>query len=239
MLSKRNMLNILLLRALIISSITSALVVSQAEAVEACWFTDMNYRNRRNDNGEYIEGIQRAQTSGATRLIGLSTRRIFELGSELSISIPRNSVVDRAPVRIISPRNDYRFDTFLTGNFNRFRWSTCVLRRADIQPRELYAVSYSNNIYIPVTIGQPGSHYEISFWSYSSVRFNKFKIILNGEPVYTTSTNSFRNGAVTFEWDGRNSPAGQYEIEYEIENHRGNRYPLGKYSFRHNPNWLR
>ncbi|MEH2319441.1 hypothetical protein [Nostoc sp.] len=116
----------------------------------------------------------------------------------------------------------YQLDDLLlskNGSGFSFSWDTYVLREAKIPANKLRAVaSYnlgSQPVYVPVILGQTSGKYEFVFYSQDRVRFTNFEILSQGEQaIYSTSRPNSRSGETIFTWDGRNAPAGRYELHY-------------------------
>lgn len=140
-------------------------------------------------------------------------------------------------------------DLSLTSNGSgfSFSWDTYVLRQANIPVNSLRAVaSYSlgsQPVYVPVILGQASSKYEFVFYSEDRVQFTNFEILPQGqEPIYGTSQTISKSGENIFTWDGRNAPAGRYELHYVAFIDRRDE-PSDRIErrivFEHNPNWLK
>ena len=128
-----------------------------------------------------------------------------------------------------------------------FSWDTYVLRQAKIPANKLRALaSYSlgsQPVYVPVILGQSSGKYEFVFYSQDRVRFTNFEILPQGKKaIYSTSQPNAKKDETIFTWDGRNAPAGRYELHYlafiDQRNEPSDRIP-GKIIFEHNPSWLK
>ncbi|NMG11040.1 hypothetical protein [Brasilonema sp. UFV-L1] len=200
------------------------------------------------------EGLKEENISGnSLSLISIATRNLISYGNNLTLQIPRikGGKNPEVTVKSLGDNYHYQLDDFpLSGNASRFNftWDTNILRKAKIPENSLRALaSYkfgSQPVYVPVIVGQTSDHYEFVFYSQDRVRFATFEIIPKGgqKPIYRTSRPNASNGEIIFTWDGRNTPAGRYEIHYianfdqrDIDSNRIKR----RIVFEHNPNWLR
>ncbi len=191
-------------------------------------------------------------SANSLSLISIASHNLTNYANNLTLQIPRIKGGNNPEVTVksLGDKYLYQLDNFpLSANtlhFN-FTWDTSILRRAKIPENSLRALaSYnfdSQRIYVPVIVGQPSSQYEFVFYSENRVRFGTFEIIRKGQkPIYKTSRLNESDGEISFTWDGRNTPAGRYEIHYiakidqrDLPTERIER----RIVFEHNPNWLR
>ncbi|MEH1792520.1 hypothetical protein [Nostoc sp.] len=202
---------------------------------------------------ERCEGIKEEQLSGnSLSLISIATRNLASFGKTLTLQIPQINGGKNPQVRVQSLDDKYHYqldDLLLSKNGSgfSFSWDTYVLRKAKIPANKLRAVaSYSLNsqpVYVPVILGQTSGKYEFVFYSQDRVRFTNFEILPQGEKaIYSTSRPNSRSGETIFTWDGRNAPAGRYELHFVANIDRRNE-PSDRIErrivFEHNPNWLK
>jgi hypothetical protein len=199
------------------------------------------------------EGIKEEQLSGnSLNLISIATRNLTSFGKTLTVQIPRISGGKNPQVIVKSLGDNYHYqmdDLLLSNNGSRFSfsWDTYVLRQAKIPVNSLRAVaSYnlgSQPVYVPVIVGQSSGKYEFVFYSQNRVRFTTFEILSKDKSaIYNTSRPNPKKGETIFTWDGRNAPAGRYELHYVAKIERRNE-PSDRIErrivFEHNPNWLK
>ncbi|ALF53478.1 hypothetical protein ACX27_12535 [Nostoc piscinale CENA21] len=210
-----------------------------------------DYIRRKSPNR--CEGIKEELISGnSLTLISIVTRNIASYGKTLTLQVPQIRGGTNPQVIVQSFGDDYRYqldDLLLSNNNSRFRfsWNTYVLTQAKIPANSLRALaSYllgSQNVYVPVILGQSSGKYEFTFYSESRVKFTSFKILSsNQKPIYTAPKLNPKNGETIFTWDGRNAPAGRYQVDYkafiEQRNQPSERLER-QIDFEHNPNWLK
>lgn len=226
-----------------------ALTLSQMPAL-AC--SEGNIRStdyiRRSNR---CEGIKRQPVSGnSLRLISFATRRIDRYSEKMSMQIPSIKGGGIPEVKIQSLDTNYQLDNPSLNNpqngLYTFQWDTYVLKREDIPSdslRSLASVNLDSQVvYLPVILGQSSGQYEFVFYSPSRVKFPVFKIVRDGKEVYSAPRKTAQHNEIIFNWDGRNSPAGRYELQIvaEIEPRGGSTETLQrKFIFEHNPNWLK
>jgi hypothetical protein len=192
-------------------------------------------------------------SANSLSLISIASRNLTSYANNLTLQIPRikGGSNPEVTVKSLGDKYLYQLDDFpLSSNTSRFNftWDTSILRRAKIPENSLRALaSYnfgSQLIYVPVIVGQPSGQYEFVFYSENRVRFTTFEIIRKGqkEAIYKNSRRNPTDGEISFTWDGRNTPAGRYEIHYiakidqrDLPTERIERRII----FEHNPNWLR
>ncbi|MBP0021975.1 MAG: hypothetical protein J7647_31010 [Cyanobacteria bacterium SBLK] len=205
----------------------------------------LDYIRRENNRCEGI--VERSSISGALSLISFASKGVNSFGNTLTIRIPRLANISRPNVTLRAVEDDYQLNELRlvprsrTYNFN---WSTYVLKRAGIAPDALRAVATAGTqiVYIPTIVGSPADRYEIVFYSSRPVRFKTFQIKQNGSIVYNTSTSTFKEGEINFDWDGSNANAGRYQLYYEAEIEQIGRAPRlvrRTINFAHDPDWLR
>jgi hypothetical protein len=203
----------------------------------------------RRDNNR-CEGIRRETVSGSFRLISLTTRGIDSLGNTLSLLVPRISGGSPPDVSVRSLGKNYQLDDLsLAANSSgfTFRWPTNVLNQEEVPVNSLRALASVNLgsqlLYVPVILGQPSGQYEIVLYSPSRVQFRTFEIRRNRQVVFSSPRNHLQPpGEVVFTWDGRNAPAGRYELHIVAEVEQRGRPPQRidrSIIFEHNPSWLR
>ncbi|MCF2149028.1 hypothetical protein IQ276_021870 [Desmonostoc muscorum LEGE 12446] len=199
------------------------------------------------------EGVKLEPISGNTlNLISIATRNLASFGKTVTLQIPQINGGQNPDVKVKSLDDNYHYqldDLLLSNNGSRFSfsWDTYVLRQAKIPANKLRALaSYSlgsQPVYVPVILGQTSGKYEFVFYSEDRVKFTSFKILSKAqEEMYSTSQPNPKKGETIFTWDGRNAPAGRYEVRYvafiERRNEPSDRIP-GRIVFEHNPNWLK
>jgi len=199
------------------------------------------------------EGIKREPLSGnGLSLISIATRNLASFGKTLTVEIPKIIGGKNPQVIVKSLDDNYHYqmdDLLLSNNGSRFSfsWDTYVLREAKIPANKLRAVaSYSlgsQPVYVPVILGQTSGKYEFVFYSEDRVRFTTFEILPQGkEAIHQTSRPNAKKGETIFNWDGRNAPAGRYELRYVANIDRRDE-PSDRIEreivFEHNPNWLK
>jgi len=225
-----------------------ALTLSQMPAL-AC--PEGNLRStayiRRENNR--CEGIKPQPVSGnSLRLISLATRNIPSYQAEISMKIPGINGGGKPEVKVQSLEKNYQLDNpSLNENsgFYTLLWDSYVLKREDVPSNSLRALASVNFgsqvVYVPVILEQSSGQYEFVFYSPSRVKFPIFRILRNGKEVYSNPRKIAQTNEMIFTWDGRNAPAGRYELQIEAEiEPRGK--PTEKINrkivFEHNPNWL-
>lgn len=199
------------------------------------------------------EGVKLEPLSGnSLSLISIATRNLTDFGKTLTLQVPQINGGKNPDVKVKSLDDKYHYqldDLSLSKNGSRFSfsWDTYVLTQAKIPANKLRALAYyslgSQPIYVPVILGQSSGEYEFAFYSENRVKFTSFKILSPGqETIYETKQPNPKNGETTFTWDGRNAPAGRYEVRYvafiDRRNETSDRIP-GRIVFEHNPNWLK
>ena len=226
-----------------------ALTLSQIPAL-AC--REGNLRSTdyiRRDNR--CEGIQRQSVSGnSLSLISIATRNIPNIyGETVSMKIPQIKGAGKPEVRVQSLDKNYQLDDpSLTENsgFYTLLWDSYVLKRESVPSntlRALASVSFGSQVvYVPVILGKTSGDYEFVFYSLSRVKFPVFRILRNGKEVYSNPRRIAKTNEIIFNWDGRNAPAGRYELQVEATiEPRGE--PTEKINrkiiFEHNPTWLK
>ena len=201
----------------------------------------------RRDNNR-CEGIQPRNIDRGLRLISLATSGISSYPNPLTLQIP--SLGNNIPeVTVESLDKNYLLDHLsLKGDQSPFTFSLnpYVLNKANIPPTALRAIASVNldsqQIYLPVTIGQPSGQYQFVFYTPNRAKFPTLEILRNGKVVYSNPDNNLQLGEVVFTWDGRNTPAGRYEIHVIAEQEQIGRPPEKfnlRFAFEHNPSWLK
>jgi len=199
--------------------------------------------------GNRCEGIKREPVSGnSLRLISLATRNIPSYQAQVSMKIPGINGGGKPEVKVQSLDKNYQLDNpSLTENsgFYTLLWDSYVLKQETVPSNSLRALASVNFgsqvVYAPVILGQSSGQYEFVFYSPSRVKFPVFRILRNGKEVYSNPRNIPQTNEMIFTWDGRNAPAGRYELQIEAEiEPRGK--PTEKINrkivFEHNPKWL-
>jgi len=201
----------------------------------------------RRDNNR-CEGIANINIGSSFRLISFLTRNIPTFGDNLSLQIPR--IGDTSPnISVRSLGRNYQLDDFSLvpsqNNFT-FNWPTRILKEANISPNSLRALASvslgSQFVYVPVILGQPSGQYEIVLYSSELVKIPTFEISRNNQVVYRSPRNNPQRGEIIFTWDGRNQPAGRYQLRLAAQLEQYGRPPdqvNSLITFEHNPNWLR
>ncbi|MFN6561795.1 MAG: hypothetical protein RMY28_018635 [Nostoc sp. ChiSLP01] len=198
------------------------------------------------------EGLIENLSGNTLNLISIATRNLTSFGKTLTLQIPQINGGKNPEVKVKSLDDNYHYqldDLLLSKNGSRFSfsWDTYVLRQAKIPANKLRAVaSYnlgSQPVYVPVILGQSSGKYEFAFYSDSRVKFTSFKILsASQETIYETKQPNPKKGETIFTWDGRNAPAGRYQLRYVafIERRNENSDRIQKsIVFEHNPNWLK
>jgi flagellar basal-body rod modification protein FlgD len=203
------------------------------------------------------EGVKLEPISGnSLSLISIATRNIANYEKTLTLLVPRikNGKNPQVIVKSLDDSYHYQLDDLLLSNNGAnfgFSWDTYVLRQAKIPTNKLRAVaSYSlgsQNVYVPVTLGQTSGKYEFVFYSQDRVKFTSLKILpltdkKDQKPVYSTSRTTPNSGEISFTWDGSKAPAGRYKLHYIAFIDRINE-PSDRIEkeivFEHNPTWLK
>lgn len=199
------------------------------------------------------EGIKRELLSGnSLSLISIATRNLTRFDKTLTLQVPRITGGNNPQVTVKSLGDTYHYqldDLLLSNNGANFRfsWDTYVLREAKIPANKLRAVATyslgSQNVYVPVVLGQASGNYEFVFYSQDRVRFTSVKIISpDKKTIHNQSRPNADSGEIIFTWDGRNAPPGRYELHYVANIERRNK-PSDRIErrivFEHNPNWLK
>ncbi|MGI2907874.1 hypothetical protein [Tolypothrix sp. VBCCA 56010] len=201
---------------------------------------------RRDDNR--CEGIKQRNSDRGLRLISFATIGINSYPNTLTLKIP--SIANATPdVRVQSLGKNYILDNVsLTSNNSlfTFSWNPFVLNQAQILPTSLRALADVNLgsqvVYVPVILERPSGQYQFVFYTPSRAKFPTFQIRRNGKVIHTSPRNNFQGGEVVFNWDGKNIPAGRYELYVIAEQEQIGRPPEKipkQITFEHNPNWLR
>ncbi len=201
---------------------------------------------RRDDNR--CEGIKQRNSDRGLRLISFATIGIKSYPNTLTLKIP--SIANAKPdVRVQSLGKNYILDDVsLTSNNSLFifSWNPFVLNQAQILPTSLRALADVNLdsqvVYVPVILERTSGQYQFVFYTPSRAKFTTVQIRRNGKVIHTSPRNNFQGGEVVFNWDGRNIPAGRYELYVIAEQEQIGRPPekiTRQIAFEHNPNWLR
>ncbi|MBN3870747.1 hypothetical protein [Nostoc sp. JL33] len=210
-----------------------------------------DYIRRKSPNR--CEGIKEESISGnSLSLISIASGNLASFGKTLTLQIPQINGGKNPQVIVKSLDDNYHYqmdDLLLSNKDSRFSfsWDTYVLREAKIPTKKLRALaSYSlgsQPVYVPVILGQTSGKYEFVFYSQDRVRFTNFEILSKDEKaIYSDSRKNPKKGETIFIWDGRNAPAGRYELHYVAKIDRGNEPPdriEKRIIFEHNPNWLK
>lgn len=220
--------------------------------LQACSTTDPEsiYYKQREDNRQ--EGIlRRTPISGSFDMVSLATRSISSLDDNLTIKIPKitnDHSTEELQVTVREIYKRYLLDHLQfndnSQSFYDFTWSTCVLKDANVSIDKLRAIATlgSQQVYIPVIVGQPSNQYEFVFYSPGNIRFTSVIIKRNGQEIYTTSRPKNQRGEIIFTWYGLRETEGQYEFSYVAELEQTGRPPLRiqrDIIFEHNPNWFK
>lgn len=236
--------------------LTSLLILSISNLPSAAYCPEGNPRSTdyiRRQPPNRCEGIKERPLSGNNlNLISIATRNLTNYGKTLTLQIPQISGGQNPQIRVrsLSDDYDYQLDNLsLTNKDSRFSfsWDTYVLRQVQIPANSLRAVaSYSfgsQPVYVPVILGQTSGKYEFVFYSQDRVRFTNFEILPQGQKsIYRDSRPNPRSGETIFTWDGRNAPAGRYEMHYVAFIERRDEPSDRKEKriiFEHNPNWFK
>lgn len=201
----------------------------------------------RRDNNR-CEGIHPRDVASGLRLISFTTRNISTYPSRLTLQIPNldNSTPE---VTVQSLGKSYLLDNLsLMPSQSRFTFSfdSYVLNKEQIPPASLRALASVNLnsllVYLPVTIGQSSGQYQFVFYTPNRAKFSTIQILHNGKVVYSNPRNNFQRGEVVFTWNGRNAPAGRYELYIVADQEQTGRPPEEfeqSFTFEHSPNWLK
>jgi flagellar basal-body rod modification protein FlgD len=232
---------------------TSLLLVSLSYLPAQASCREGNLRSteyiRRNQPNR-CEGIQREPISGnSLRLISIAIRNIPSYGETLIMQIPRINDGSNPQVKLQSLDKNYQLDSpSLSPNSSgySFSWDTYVLKKEKIPADSLRALAYFNlgseSVHIPVILGETSGKYEFVFYTPSRAKFSTFEILRDGKRVYSSPLNNARSGEIVFNWDGRNAPAGRYELHI-VANIEPIRQPAQRFErrffFEHDPNWLK
>jgi len=213
--------------------------------------TDTKYIYR--ENPDRCEGIKlRATISSGFRLISLvtgNTGSIPPTDKKLTLRIHRGADSSKPNVRLLSMEKQYQLDNLsLSDNasFFTFSWPSYILNKESIPLKSLRALASVNLgsqfVYVPVILGQPSGQYEIVMYSSQLVKITTFEISRNNQIVFRSPRNTPQRGEVVFNWDGRNAPAGRYQLRLVAELEQYGRPPETvnrQIIFEHNPNWLK
>ncbi|NMG56964.1 hypothetical protein E1H12_00155 [Geitlerinema sp. P-1104] len=204
---------------------------------------DLAYQRR--DNPSRCEGINRQSVSGSFSLVSFATSNVTSYDNPLQLRIP--GVGSNPNLRVRSYQRRYQLDSLqLQRQQNRYQvdLNTRILRESHVPPNSLRALAQlpgSQPAYVPVIIGSPTNHYEIVFYSPSRVLIRSLEIRRNNQVVHRDSRPSPRQGEIRFTWDGRNQPAGDYQLRVEAEIQQRGIAPqsVTRVSrFHHDPSWL-
>ncbi|MGJ5634449.1 hypothetical protein [Nostoc sp. CALU 1950] len=201
---------------------------------------------RRDDNR--CEGIKQRNSDRGLRLISFATIGIKNYSNTLSLKIP--SIANATPnVLVQSLGKNYILDNVsLTSNKSlfTFSWNTFILNQAQILPTSLRALANVNFdskvVYVPVILERSSGKYQFVFYTPSRAKFPTLQIRRNGKVIHSSPRNNFQRGEVVFNWNGRNLPAGRYELYIIAEQEQIGRPPekiTRQIAFEHNPNWLK
>ena len=195
------------------------------------------------------EGIQASEISGSFGLISLTTGRIPSNSNPLRLEVP--SSLNQIPtVKVRYPQKYYYLDPIeIPYKNNRFQieWSNYVLRTEGIPFDSVYATAFVNNgsqiVYIPVILEKPSGLYNIVLWTNRRAKIIDFQIRRENQLIFQTSRPTFQaKGPISFPWDGRNLPAGRYQLLIKAELEQVDEPPIPatvNISFEHNPQWLK
>jgi hypothetical protein len=201
---------------------------------------------RRDDNR--CEGIKPRNSDRGLRLISFATIGINNYPNTLTLKIP--SIANAKPnVRVQSLGKNYILDNVsLTSNNSlfTFSWNPFVLNKEDIRPNSLRALADVNLdaevVYVPVILQRTSGQYQFVFYTPSRAKFTTVQIRRNGKVIHSNPRNNLQGGEVAFNWDGKKSLAGRYELYIIAEQEQIGRPPekiTKQIAFQHNPNWLR
>ena len=242
----------ILLASLLIFSINPLSAVASCPKGNA---RSTNYIRRQPPNR--CEGVKLEPLSGnSLSLISIATRNIASYGNTITLQVPRikDGKNPQVIVKSLDDNYHYQLDDLLLSkngaNFG-FSWDTYVLKKANIPANKLRAVAAyslgSQNVYVPVTLGQTSGKYEFVFYSQDRVKFTSVKILpltdkKDQQPVYSTSRTTPNSGEISFIWDGSKAPTGRYKLHYIAFIDRINE-PSDRIEkeivFEHNPTWLK
>lgn len=188
--------------------------------------TSIYYIRRDNNRCEGI--FSRIDLASSLRLVSLTTRSITTLGKTLTLTIPQviNSPEPEVVIKAIDAR--YQLDRLELELNSRsksyyFNLPTYVIKTAEVPTNELRGLAKfgTQEVYIPVIIGELASRYEFVLYAEDSTRFPTVEIRHNGQSVYKTSRPFYRYGEIIFTWDGtwngQKAPPGRYEFYYVAE----------------------
>lgn len=237
----------------------AALSILSSSAAEACFLTDPIYKLRQDSQyGNRHEGITNATpiSPSPPKLSSISSRGLRSIDDSLTIYVPR--LDNYSPYVIVrAPQHRYLLNNFALNieqnlGFYSFTWPTCILKKRGILVQDLQAiadvsVSSSEEIYVPVIIGEVGSRYEIAFHAGFPSRFRFLEIRQGDQVFFSTQTETFQSGEIKFTWNGKGpnntfAPSGKYQIRYNVEVRDGSSlvdsFTLSSF-FEHNSAWLR
>lgn len=222
------------------------------EANASCAFVSRDYSSR--DNNRYHEGIvSNLKINSDFRLVSFVTSDEIENNEDkFNLKIPKQ-VKEQPEVLVRDFEKEYRLDEINLSSINQkfytFNWSSCVIRKAKIDPNKLRFLAVlpgSQDILLPVIFGEGGKEYNFVFRTPKPTVIKSFQI-KHGEQVIYRTSNPSQTGEISLTWDGRDESrnivkAGLYNlfIEVEIRDLRGSIESYAEQiSFYHNPNWLK
>jgi hypothetical protein len=197
------------------------------------------------------EGIKnKLNASGGMQIISLTTSAITAFDEELHLQIPKLSVVT-TDVSVRSLAKRYQLDNIKfksQADALTFSWSTYVLKKANIDPKDLRVLAYfledSQAVFVPVTIGKYSGEYKFVLYSNSPAEISTFQIIRHsdGKRVYKSSKEISQGNEIIFIWKPGIARKGRYKLNYVAEIQQIGKSPE-RYEktilFEHNPAGLK
>jgi len=217
-------------------------------AAQACPSGDLqSITYIRRPNPSRCEGIQRTDVGGGVNLISLATRGIDSYSDTLSLQIP-NLNIGTPNLRVQSLTSNYLLNNLSLEEKDywfSFLLNTYVLNQASVPVESLRALAVvegdSQPIFLPVILGESSQEYEFVLYTSQRAKFTTLEIRRNGKVFAKSPRQNPESGEVSFRWDGRNAPAGRYELRLVAEQEQIGKPPQKysrTYTFEHNPNWL-
>ena len=223
--------------------LTALLLPAPAFACPANLPDPLLYQRRNNPNR--CEGLTRTNISANLTLVSFTTSTPTNTPN-LTLTIPSTSTAPNLIIRSYARR--YQIDSFTPQRNNQgyqFTLPTQLMRNAQVpldSLRMIASTSDSQPVYIPVTIGSPSSRYQIVFYSPTLATIQSLEILRNNQVIHRETRTTSRQGEIIFTWDGRNRPAGRYQIRIVGTLEQRGMRPQSfnrVLPFNHHPNWLR
>jgi flagellar basal-body rod modification protein FlgD len=208
------------------------------------------------ENDRRCEGIKAPKRSASFELISFTTGQIpqIPLGSNfLNLQVPGEATPE-PKIAVENRERSYYLDPIKPINYNQktkrfqLRWSDNVIQNVGIPLDQIYATATINDItskstnpkYIPVIFDRASGVYKFVFWTNQRTKITKFEIRQQSKTIFKTSRPNFQpKGEISISWDGRSTPAGNYQLLVEAELEQSEEQPPINLTFQHNPQWLK